>query len=104
MTSVLLVGELCARATMKIHDDIDVGVFAPANKSIEIFESTAREMLAVLHEIFFQPEAHGDSHSIQSQAGNLFDVVLGCPRIPVFLECCVGRVLAKLLDTLPLIV
>lgn len=104
MARVLLVRELRSRTTVKIHNDIDTGVIAPPYQAVEILNAAAGEELALLDEIFADPEANGDADRVETQTLDLADVVLGDPAVPVLLERGVGGILAELLDARPLVV
>lgn len=89
---------------MKIHNDIDAGIVAPTNQTVEVCDASTRKELAFLDKIFTDPEADGDADRVETKTLDLANVVLRDPSVPVLLERSIGSVLAKLLDTRPLIV
>lgn len=61
-------------------------------------------MLALLHQTLADPEAYRDPHGVETNRGNLLDVGLRGPRLPVAFEGLVGGVLADARDAGPLVV
>lgn len=95
MAGVLLVGELCAGAAVKVHDHVEPGVLAPSNHLVEIFKPATGVELSLIDQILTNPEPNRNTHSVESQASNLLDIILRDPALPVTAEGLVGGVLAE---------
>lgn len=104
MAGILLVRKLRSWSSMKIHNDIDASIVAPTDEAVEVCDASTRKELAFLNKIFTDPETNGDADRVETQTLDLANVVLRDPSVPVLLERGIGGVLAKLLDTRPLIV
>lgn len=104
VAGVLLVGELRARSTVEIHDDVQAGITSPADKTVEELETAAGVELALVDELLAHPEANRNTDGVQAQACNLVDVLLGGPGVPVTAEGFVGSFLAESLNASPFVV
>lgn len=104
MASELLVGSLTARSAMEVHDDVKPSIRSLPDQTVEILEATARVELGVVHQILLDPKADRDPNGVETEAGDLGDVVLGHPSIPVSRKRSIGSFLAHSLDTFPLVV
>ena len=75
MAGELLRYGLAARAGVEIYDHVETGVGAPAYYSIEVRKGAAREGSVGLDQVFFDPESNGDSDCVETEAGDLYDVL-----------------------------
>lgn len=89
---------------MQVHDDIQPSIASPANKTIEILQPAPGVPLVVIHEILLDPEADGYADGVEPVAGDLGDVALGDPRLPVRVPGGIRSFLAEVFHAGPLAV
>jgi hypothetical protein len=100
----LLAGGLRPGSAVQVDDNVDSVLLAPSDQTIEVGKPTAGVVLAIPYEILIDPEANGDTNGVETDPGNLLDIVLRSPRIPVGVEGFIRGCLTNTFGTCPLIV
>lgn len=90
-----LCGLLRAGGAVKVENDVESGVFCPLAQTLKVWEPTLWEVLAVFeHNVLVDPVPKWDAYGVETQAADLFDVVLRDPPAPVRLESGISGILA----------
>ncbi|KAG6555154.1 hypothetical protein Mapa_003192 [Marchantia paleacea] len=100
----LLVGELAARSSMKVENDVKACIAGHFADFFQVWEPSSREVLVGVNEVFFHPEPEWNSDGVEAVALDLINVGLGDPRAPVRLERIVCSRLPQVLYTLPFVI
>jgi hypothetical protein len=89
---------------MESNNRIDAMLLAPPDDTVKMPDAAARPVFAFLNDILVHPVSNGNTNGIETNTGNLLDVVFCNPSLPVFLESSVGFFLTNAFDACPFIV
>lgn len=84
---------------MQAENHIQSSICGPTDQAIKIAKTTSGIVFPSLHKVFSHPKADGDANDIEAKMGDLLDVSLCDPSIPMFSKNHVCSLLAKPLHT-----